>query len=234
MNLELVNDLIKDIDLSKETKTFGKIVTEVINRGSEYVIKAMPIQDNIKDVLIDVNKSLQTKDFGKIVHTAVTSSVREGIEFISAPIDIVKDISKITDVALKGGLREGLSAAVDIVLDKHIKNNLLADVISNYKEDIKNFINSKNFTNKLSGVIEKMQEKQNSIKSLFESWKENYENFDLNKINELFSEIKSKKNVISSSSFLKNEFKFINNVMEFVNNKQEKLSEFQLETCRII
>lgn len=125
MELELVKNKELEIDKYKEKQAFDKVVENVIDRGTDYILKAMPIQENIKDILIDVKKSLKSKDFSKIVQTAVTSSLREGLEIIGAPINIIKDLNKIKNIAFKGGLKQALCAGIDIVTNKYLKGNIL-------------------------------------------------------------------------------------------------------------
>ena len=136
--MELVlntNELLKnkeknievDVEVNRSQRIFSNLTYDVINKGADYVIKAMPVNEHIKDILIDVKKSFETKDFKQIIKTAVSSSIEEGLELINAPKNVIKDITKIKNIAIKGGLREGISAAIDIVTNKYLKNNLFSE-----------------------------------------------------------------------------------------------------------
>ncbi|MEG1621202.1 MAG: LytTR family DNA-binding domain-containing protein, partial [Oscillospiraceae bacterium] len=57
--------------------------------------------------------------------------------------------------------------------------------ISEYKDDIKTFITSKNFDLKMDDTIQKFSEKQKVISTLFEKWQQAYNEFDLKEINEV-------------------------------------------------
>ena len=232
MDLELVNNLTKSLDINKETKLFSKSVESIIEKGAVYVLKAMPIQENVRDILIDITKSLKTKKFSNIVQTAVTSSVREGLEFLETPISIIKDVKKVVDISKKGGLREALCSAIDITFNKYIKNNLLSDVIGEYRDDIKSFINSKEFDRQLSKATNLIEMKQQGIMGVIDNWKKCYEDSNINDLKLNFEKLKKSTKIINRVPDLKNEFNFINNVMEFVNNKQYKLTPIQLEFCK--
>jgi hypothetical protein len=234
MELEILKSLNKnlDIDVSKEKQAFDKVIVNVIDKGTDYILKAMPIQENIKDILIDVKKSFKTKDFVKIVQTAVTSSVREGLEILGTPINILKDINKIKDAAFKGGLRQALVAGIDIISNKYLKGNILGDTISKFMEDTKDFINSKRFTIKIDEDIRKVAMKQEKFKVLCSQWYKAYDKMDLTSLNDIAKEISLKQKTSVMSNDVMKAAKIILNMTEFVNNKKDKLSLTQLDVCK--
>lgn len=234
MELEIVKNLNKnlDIDLSKEKQSFEKVVVNVIDKGTDYILKAMPIQENIKDILMDVKKSFKTKDFTKIVQTAVTSSLREGLEILGTPINVIKDINKIKDAAYKGGLRQGLVAAIDIVSNKYLKGNILGDTIAKFMDDTKDFINSKRFTMKIDEDIRKIAIKQEKFKVLCTEWYKAYDKMDLSTLNDIAKQISSKQKTSVINTDIMKAAKIILNMTEFVNNKKDKLSLTQLDVCK--
>ena len=189
MDLELFKNLEKNIDIAKETNLFSKVVENVVEKGAVYVIKALPIQENVQDILVDVTKVLKTKSFSKVVQTAVTSSIREGMEMLGTPISILKDVRKITNVAKKGGLKAALCTSLDITFEKYIKNNLLSDIIDDFKTNIKEFINSKEFDRKLNMNVEKVAVKQDAVKQIIRDWKESYEEFNIEKLDSNYAKL---------------------------------------------
>lgn len=227
-----MKNISNTIDISKESKLFTKAVENVIEKGAGYIVRALPIQENVKDVLIDVTGVLKTRSFSKIVQTAVTSSIREGAEFLSTPLAVIKDIKKVTEMAKKGGLREGLCSAIDITFDKYIKNNLISDVIKNYKDEIKRFINSKEFDRQLTLNIEKIASKQDNIKTLIEDWKVNYRKLDISGLNNKIQELTKLNPYIAKMPHYKQEFKYIRNITDFVNSNKTQLTQKQLEFCK--
>ncbi len=236
MELEILKNLNKnlDIDISKEKQAFDKVIVNVIDKGTDYILKAMPIQDNIKDILIDVKKSFKTKDFTKIVQTAVTSSIREGLEILGTPVNVLKDINKIKDAALKGGLRQALVAGIDLISNKYLKGNILGDTIAKFMEDTKDFVNSKRFTIKIDEDIRKVANRQEKFKVLCTEWYKAYDKMDLTSLNDIAKEISIKQKTSVMSNDVMKAAKIILNMTEFVNNKKGKLSLTQLDVCKSI
>lgn len=232
MELDLTKGLNRNIDLFKEKQAFEKVIGNVIDKGTDYILKAMPIQDNVKDILIDVKKSFKTKDFSKIVQTAVTSSIREGMEIIGAPIAILKDINKIKDIAFKGGLRQALITGIDIVTNKYIKGNLLGDMFTKFIDEIKNFINSKRFSIKIDESIKKLTTKQEKFKILCAEWYKAYDKMDFNNLNNIAKQISTKQKTYVINNDISKAAKIILNMTEFVNNKKDKLNATQLDICK--
>lgn len=234
MEIDITKNIDKNmnLDFCREKGALEKVVINVIDKGTDYILKAMPIQENVKDILIDVKKSFKTKDFSKIVQTAVTSSVREGLEILGTPINVIKDINKVKDIAFKGGLRQALIASIDIVSNKYLKGNILGDVVDKFLGETKNFINSKRFSIKIDEDIKKAIDKQEKFKVLCSEWYKAYDKMDLESLNVIAKEIsiKQKTNVISND--IMKAAKIILNMTEFVNNKKDKLSLAQLDICK--
>lgn len=234
MEIDIIKNLTNKIELQnvKEIQSFEKVIFNVIDKGSDYILKAMPIQENLKDVLIDVRNSFKTKDFSKIIETAVNSSIREGIEFLTSPASVLKDLNKIKEVANKGGLKQALITGIDILTDKNIKNNLFGDVIKKFVEEVKTMILSNKFNIKVDEEIKKINLKQENFKSLCTDWYKAYDKLDIENINKLSKEINDKqKSYVYSSDVLKSA-RTIQNITEFVNNKKDKLSANQLDICK--
>ncbi|MEG1705736.1 MAG: hypothetical protein RR290_04105 [Clostridia bacterium] len=234
MELEIVKNKDLDIEVYKEKQAFDKIVENIIDKSTDYILKAMPIQDNLKDILIDVKKSFKSKDFNKIVQTAVTSSIREGLEIIGAPISIIKDLNKLKNIALKGGLRESLNAGIEIFTNKYLKGNVLGEVVTRFVDDTKSYINSRRFTNQMDIDIDKIINKENKFKDLCKDWYKAYDKLDIDSINKIAKQIKTKEKTSSVTTDMSKATKVIYNMTEFVNTKQNKLSPTQLEICKTI
>lgn len=234
MEVELIKNIDKDLnlDLSKEKQAFDKVVGNVIDKGTDYILKAMPIQENVKDILIDVKNSFKTKDFTKIVQTAVSSSLREGLELLGTPINMIKDINKIKDAAFKGGLRQGLIAGIDIITDKYLKGNIMGDVIAKFLDETKNFINSKRFVIKIDEAIKKLILKQDKFRLLCAEWYKAYDKMDLSLLNDIAKQISTKQKTSVISTEIMKAAKIILNMTEFVNNKKDKLTPTQLDICK--
>lgn len=106
MDLNLHNEIKVDkeleIQINKNKNGFQNLVEGIIDKGADYAIKSFPINDHVKDILIDVKNSFKSKDFKEILKTAINSSIREGIEIINMPINVLKDINKVKESAFRG------------------------------------------------------------------------------------------------------------------------------------
>lgn len=238
-NLNQSNDLVKNIDIDKQVdpqlvknrQAFENVVSNVLDKGGDYVIKALPINDSVKDILIDVKKAFKTKDFKEIIKTAINSSIREGLEMLKIPKNVLSDITKIKDIALKGGLSQALSAGIDIVANKYLKNNLFANVIGDFVKKTKDFLFSNTFKLKIDAGISKILDKTKDFKKLCDNWYESYEKFDVESINTLAKKINRKeKEVVLNEENMK-ENSTIQNMTKLINTKKEKLSPIQLQIC---
>lgn len=230
-DLEIVNSKKLDIELTKTKDSFSNIVKDVIESGADYAIKAMPINDNVKDVLLDVRKAFHTKDFKYIVKTAVSSSLREGLEILNAPKNVIRDITKVKDIAFKGGLSSALSAGIDIVTNKYMKNNIFAPIINRFLNSLKDFVFSNSFKDKIDRGISNVFDRINKYKESCKQWYEAYEKFDIDKMNEIAKRLKYNLKRTNIDQECVNENNVIQNMTTLINAKKEKLSQIQLQIC---
>ena len=183
------------------------------------------------NILVDVKKSLKTNDFKEIVNTAIGSSINEGLKVLQLPKNVIKDISNITKITLKGGLLEGINAGIDIIVNKYFKNNLFFNIIKEFKDKLKGFVGSSYFKLNIENGIDKIVKKTNKYKNVCNEWLEAYDKFDLEKINSLAKKLNlSKKDVILNEECIKQN-NIIQNITKLVNNKKGKLSNIQLQIC---
>lgn len=133
--MENVISLNKDIDekLSfqeeRNRNEYSNTVAKVVDNSIGYIIKALPVNENIKQIALDVKDAFKTGDFKEIVKTAVKSSIKEGLEILNLPKNVISDITKISKIAFSGGLSSALSAGIDIISKKYLKNNIFSSVL---------------------------------------------------------------------------------------------------------
>lgn len=221
-----------DLDLIKNRDEFSNIVEKIINKGANYVIRGMPINNHIKDILIDVKDSFKTKDFKEMVKTAVNSSIREGLEILSVPKNVLNDISRIKDIAVNGGLREGLCAGIDIISKKYIGKDVYNEYIKYFFESVKGFVKSNEFLNKISNGINNSIGKIENFKDICKKWYSAYDKFDIDEINNIANNLDKKKKSISFNKDCLEQNNVIQNMTELINNKRDKLSELQMQICK--
>ena len=230
---ENIIQIDKNIDfVENRNKTeFTNVLGKVIENGTNYIIKSLPISDNLKDIAIDIKNAFKTRDFKEVLKTAVNSSIREGLEVLNMPKDILSDITKISKVAFKGGLSQAISAGIDIVSEKYLKNNIFSPVIDKVLGEIKTYIGSVDFKNKLDLNISKLIDKTTKFNELCNEWYNSYEKFDIFSMNNICKTIKKMQSHIVNNKDCITQSNIIENMTKLVNSKHSKLSPIQMKIC---
>lgn len=238
--MENVISLKKDIDekLSfqeeRNRNEYSNTVAKVVDNSIGYIIKALPVNENIKQIALDVKDAFKTGDFKEIVKTAVKSSIKEGLEILNLPKNVISDITKISKIAFSGGLSSALSAGIDIISKKYLKNNIFSSVLFKITNEMKNYVFSKDFKIKIDNNINKLLEKNNKFNDLCQKWYESYEKFDLFNMNSLCKSIKNMQRHIVNDKDCKVQSDIIENMTNLINTKKSKLSPIQMQICNNI
>lgn len=238
--MENVISLNKDIDekLSfqeeRNRNEYSNTVAKVVDNSIGYIIKALPVNENIKQIALDVKDAFKTGDFKEIVKTAVKSSIKEGLEILNLPKNVISDITKISKIAFSGGLSSALSAGIDIISKKYLKNNIFSSVLFKITNEMKNYVFSKDFKIKIDNNINKLLEKNNKFNDLCQKWYESYEKFDLLNMNSLCKSIKNMQKHIVNDKDCKVQSDIIENMTNLINTKKSKLSPIQMQICNNI
>ena len=238
--MENVISLNKNIDEKltfqeeRNRNEYSNIVAKVVDNSIGYIIKALPVNENIKQVALDVKDAFKTGDFKEIVKTAVKSSIKEGLEILNLPKNVISDITKISKIAFNGGLSSALSAGIDIISTKYLKNNIFSSVLFKITNEMKNYVFSKDFKIKIDNNINKLLEKNNKFNDLCQKWYESYEKFDLFNMNSLCKSIKNMQKHIVNDKDCKVQSDIIENMTNLINTKKSKLSPIQMQICNNI
>lgn len=238
--MENVISLNKDIDekLSfqeeRNRNEYSNTVAKVVDNSIGYIIKALPVNENIKQIALDVKDAFKTGDFKEIVKVAVKSSIKEGLEILNLPKNVISDITKISKIAFRGGLSSALSAGIDIISKKYLKNNIFSSVLFKITNEMKNYVFSKDFKIKIDNSINKLLEKNNKFNDLCQKWYESYEKFDLFNMNSLCKSIKNMQKHIVNDKDCKVQSDIIENMTNLINTKNSKLSPIQMQICNNI
>ena len=230
LNIEL--NLDKDLDIMKNE--LGKVVSNTIDKVCGYTIKAMPIPDSFKDILFDIKESFKTKDFKEIIKTVVSSSVREGLEILGVSKESIRNIKEVMSIAVKGGLMEGVKAGIDMMSKKYLNNNIVGNFVYEFFNHISNSPLNKEFGQKMNITIDKVLNSKDKFYDMCNQFKEAYEKFDIDKINDIAKNINSKLKIINYDRECISENKIIQNIAMLVNSKKEKLTDAQLQLCNVL
>jgi len=233
--VEQTKDLTKELKLDSGLKAISNElengVTKTIDKAANYVIRAMPIPDCAKDVLIDIKDALKTKDIKEILSTAVKSSIREGMEFLGFKSSTIKNVLNLSDAANKGGLAVSIKNALDLISEKFLKNNLVGNYISVFFDNLKNYIQSNKFIEKLKEVLNKGIEKKDKFLEQIKTWYNSYNNMNLQEMNSIATSLNRKRDIINMYPECAKENGIVQNINKMVNSKNEKLSDIQLQLC---
>ncbi|MDD2627398.1 MAG: hypothetical protein PHR25_00670 [Clostridia bacterium] len=208
----------------------GNALDKVIN----YTIKALPIPEPLKDITLDIKESFKTKDFKEILKTVINSSIREGLEILGLDENSIKGIMEAKNIAIKGGLIQGIKATVDMNAKRYINGNLFGNDLEDIFNNIVNSVMSKDFKDKLDKNIQNITKKTDDFLNKCKEWYKAYEKMDYNEINKLAESIKKESVKVKADSKCIKESNIIQNITALVNNKKDKLSEAQLQFCKII
>lgn len=216
------------------TEQLSTGVGKAVDKAASYVIKALPIPDCAKDILVDVKDSLKTKDIKSILGTVVKSSVREGLELIGLNKKSINNIMNLKDVATKGGLILGIKNTIQMVANNFLKNNLTDNYVFRFFSNLKEFVQSGKFMDKLNGVLKKMLEKKDKFLEQIKKWYSSYENLDFDSMNSIAEKLKRQKDVLEQYPECAKENSVIQNITKMANNKNDKLSPIQLQLCNTL
>ena len=221
----------EDLEVEKNKEQLMNIILNIIDKGANYVIKGMPVNEHIKEVLIDVKKVLKQGDFLKILNTALTSSIKEGLEIAGVPEKNISEINKMVEAAFKGGLSNCINIGIDIVSTTKKYGNIFYNYIDDFFGDLKSFISSTEFKKKIDLNVEKCMNKVDDFKELCNDWYDAYDNFDLRQIKEIANKLNKLKYKVNFNNDCINENNIIQNITELVNVRKQKLTKTQYDIC---
>lgn len=229
-------DIDKKLDFqeSRNRNEFTNVISKAIDCGTNYIIKSLPINEGLKDIAFDIKNAFKSKDFKEVLKVAVNSSIREGLEILNLPKNVISDITKISKIAFKGGLSQAISAGIDVITDKYLKNNIFSPVINRILKDVKTYVFSSNFKNKIDVGVNKLLDNTTKFNNLCEKWYEYYENLDIFNMNSVCRSIKKLQPHIVNDKDCLTQANIIDNMTQLINTKHSKLSPIQMQICSTI
>jgi hypothetical protein len=219
------------IEIEKNKDEILKIINNIINKGSNYIIRAMPVNEHIKEILSDVKESLSEGDFKNMLKVAINSSISEGLEIVGLSEKDIDNIDKLVDTAFNGGLAKSINISIDIVENMKKYGNLFYNYIEDFFENLKGFILSKDFKTKVYSGINKCLDKVESFKDMCNDWYDAYDKFDLTDIKQIADKLNKMKKKVSFDNNCVSENTIIQNVTELVSRKNSKLTKTQFDIC---
>ena len=178
-----------DLEISQNLNNFKKIAENSINSGVDYAIKSLNIKKEEKENLNDIKKIFKQDNFKDMVNTAIDASIKLGLEIAKKKFPILKTIDGVKEISVQGGVGMLLSSVVDIASNKYFKGNLMSNEFKIFFEDIKSYLKSNSFINKIEQGINRVKNNIVKFKELCNKWYESYEKFDLNDLNNIADSI---------------------------------------------
>lgn len=237
MNLEneINNNISNDITIEKDQNKFiestiGKTINAAVDIGLRWVLP-----DLIEDEIINIKDSLIEGGLKEGINTAINSAINFGKSALGIFTGKFDNISQVQSAIKTGGIIDGVSNVIDMVLNKTTQKGLLNRNIYTLIRQGKNVILenvSKNleqeFTNQLNNM-EKLGKYENN-------WKEYYNSQDFEGMEREYNKIKEKlKELIPLENTLK-EARIIENLHLLIknNNQDFNLTNEQLELSKML
>lgn len=210
--------------------TLGKTINAAVDIGLRW---ALP--DLIEDEVINVKNSLIKGGLKEGINTAVSSAIDLGKSAMGIFTGNFESISQAQNAVKTGGIIDGISNVIDVVLNKTTKMGLINKGISSVIHQGKNVILdnvSKNieesFTSQLNN-IEKLSKYENNWKGYFEKRDFDGMQKEYDKIQDKLKEIMPLENTIKEARQIENIHNLIKN-----NGHNFNLTNEQLELSKML
>ena len=219
-----------DMELGK--KELVNIVGDVLDRGSNYVIKSLPCADAYKDILYDVKENFKTNGFKDLLKTVIGSTVREGLEIVGLNEKSIKNLTGLEKVAEKGGLNLTLEAVVGVVESDLLKHRIMGDYVNDYFTRLKEYVLSNKFLEKVRSSVNRYDVKSNGFIEKCDLWYKEYDKGNYDNMKEMLESLS--KNIVNvrNNSECKNEYEIINNLTKCFIEKNIKPSDEDLNIIK--
>ena len=218
-------------EVKRNKEELKNILIKTIDKGGNYIIKAMPVNKHIKDILSDVKECITDGEFKDIVSTAIESSLKEGKEILGLTDRELKYINKMINTAFAGGLTKNINIGVATIENVKKYGNLFYNYIEDFFESLKSYIASTGFEERVNIAVSKCLNKVDEFKKICSNWYTAYDKFDLNNISSIADKLDKMKNKVEFNDKCVSENTIIQNVTELVGQNKKKLTKNQFDIC---
>lgn len=218
-------------EVKRNKEELKNIIIKTIDKGGNYIIKAMPVNKHIKDILLDVKECITDNDFKDIISTAIESSIKQGKEILGLTDRDIKHINKMINTAFAGGLTKNINIGVATIENIKKYGNLFYNYIEDFFESLKSYIASTGFEERVNIAVSKCLNKVDEFKQICSNWYSAYDNFDLNNISSLADKLDKLKDKVEFNDNCISENTIIQNVTELVRQNKKKLTKNQFDIC---
>lgn len=232
---KLENNISNNIELEKKQNSFlESTLGKVINTGLNLGLRAI-LPDMIENQIIEVKDTLLHEGLKEGINKAVTSAIDLGKSAVGIVTGNFENISQAQVAVQKGGIIDGVSDAVDYVLDKTQKSGVLSNTVANTIRNGKNtLLNS--VSNNIENEFNKQLQSAERLQRYSNNWKEYFNNKDfegmtkeLYKINSELKELLPMEKTINEARTIQNLHALIKN-----NGKDFNLSDEQIKLAEML
>lgn len=165
--------------------TLGKIINFSIDTG----LKAL-LPDIIEDEVIDIKDTLINEGFSETIDKVVDSAINFGKSAVGIVTGEFENVSQAEKAVEKGGIIDGVSNAIDFVVDKVSDLGVISEDITNIIKKGKDVL-----LNNVSSNIKKEFKSQtkniDNLNSYTNSWKEGFEKKDFSQMEKYIKKIQN-------------------------------------------
>ena len=234
-NLNQINNINQELVTEKNQNNFlestlGKTINAAVDIGLRWVLP-----DLIEDEVIDIKNSLIKGGLKEGIDTTINKAINLGKSAMGIFTGNFESISQAQSAVKTGGIIDGISNVIDVVLNKTTKSGLIDKNISSLIKNGKNVILdnvSKNieetFTSQLEG-IEKLAKYENN-------WKNYFKEKDFSGMEREYQKIKNKLNELMPLEKTIKEARTIENLHEIIKNNGQNfnLDENQIKLAQML
>ncbi len=217
----------EEIEINKNE--IAEIVINILDKGSNYIIKSMPINEHIKEILSNVKVALKEKDFKNMIKVAVSSSITEGAQALGVGKEGISSIEEMIDASFEGGITKSINIGVDMIEQVKKYGNLFYNYIEDFFTRLRGFVDSKEFKNKVYSCVSKCLNKVDNFKEMCNDWYDAYDEFNISSLKEIASKLNKMKGQVGFDQNCISENSIIQNITEFVSKNNKKLTKTQFD-----
>lgn len=230
-NNNLINNNEK-INIENQTNFIETNLGKTINFGLDIGLRAL-LPDFIENQIIDVKNILLKEGLSEGIKKIVSSAVDIGKSAVGIVTGDFENIYQVQTAIKNGGIIDGVSDLVDIVLNKTVQSGKLSYTVANTIKKGKNVI--------LDSVSNKIEEEFNSqldaaekLQKYSNNWKEYYSNRDFEGMQKEYIKIKEKLKILIPMESTISEARKIENLHILIKNNGNNfnLSEEQINLAK--
>lgn len=227
-------ELLENLDLGNNNNFFQSTFGQLINSGIETGLKAL-LPDMIEDEIIEIKDTFINEGFSEAIEKTIDTAINFGKSALGIVTGNFESVSQAELAFEKGGIIDGISDAIDFILDKVGNTGLISKNITSAIKNGKDILLSNVSTN-IKDEFKFQNENIEKLSKYNEMWKEGFELKDfkkmedyMEKIEKILSKTMPVENIINQSRTIENLHELIKN-----NGQNFNLTKEQLELANML